>query len=674
MRILLFRILLALTMGLPVAGPSFAQVDDLTHRLHFGGWSGVVKEGTIKGRRTITYDVSAERGQTLTVRLYSDNSATYFNVYAPGDGPGDAVLANSSLVSNMVPDVNEFTAELPETGTYRVSVYLFRAAARAGEPSNFSVEFDLVEPSVASNPSADYAMFQVRTRSTGGHLNVHSGPSEDSPRVGRFPNGSLLRNIGGCSANEGRDWCEVMADGGGLVGFVARSFLAGVTEHHDPGVTQPQASFSSMAANPTVRRTINAASEFFHVHLAHPDAHLNIHASPSAASPLIGRLMDGTDLRNMGGCVESEGRAWCDVMMAGGGTSGWVAAAYLRDGQSPATHVVPPTMQRTAQQAPAATAPTAASDYWRVALNRSGSSLRVHTNPSTSAPIVGRFHDRAVLKNVGGCLVHQGREWCNVSSVSGAVSGWVSTDFIEPTSEPGMATIDTPAAIPTASGPSYDGTGEIQCTADRDAPDATCTYGVVQEGTGNGYLQITSPGYGMRSISFEHGRPAYFDKSQADGDIQMRANLDGDNWIVFIGDARFVIPSALFSTGDQTGMATQLPLAPGEAPVAESEDAMVPGTDFNATSMIPCVRDRDAADASCEAGVVREGNGNGYVQVTWPDGGERVIFFENGTPVSYDQSQADGDAEMTVTRDGDTFVVFVGEARFSVPEALLIGG
>lgn len=101
---------------------------------------------------------------------------------------------------------------------------------------------------------------------------------------------------------------------------------------------------------------------------------------------------------------------------------------------------------------------------------------------------------------------------------------------------------------------------------------------------------------------------------------------------------------------------------------------MPDGSDFSATGQIRCVRDRDAADEMCDFGVVREGNGNGSITVFWPDGGSRVIYFENGTPVRFDQSGADGDVEMTATRDGDTNIVFVGESRFEIPDAAIFGG
>ena len=77
---------------------------------------------------------------------------------------------------------------------------------------------------------------------------------------------------------------------------------------------------------------------------------------------------------------------------------------------------------------------------------------------------------------------------------------------------------------------------------------------------------------------------------------------------------------------------------------------------------------------TCDFGVVREGDGSGYVKVFWPDGGNRVLFFEDGAPVAFDQSEADGDATMTVEKEVDLYRVRIGEQRFEIPEAVILGG
>ena len=124
--------------------------------------------------------------------------------------------------------------------------------------------------------------------------------------------------------------------------------------------------------------------------------------------------------------------------------------------------------------------------------------------------------------------------------------------------------------------------------------------------------------------------------------------------------------------GSGEGVATQLP---DMVPVPEGgTDAMVPGTSYNATGMVECVRDADAPVQSCAFGVVRQGNGSGSVTIDWPEGGSRTIFFEGGTAMSYDQSQADQGQKMTVTRDGDNSIIFIGQERFVIPDAVILGG
>lgn len=120
------------------------------------------------------------------------------------------------------------------------------------------------------------------------------------------------------------------------------------------------------------------------------------------------------------------------------------------------------------------------------------------------------------------------------------------------------------------------------------------------------------------------------------------------------------------------GYVTQLPET---APAPEQPaDALVPGTNYHATGLIDCSHDLGATLLSCEFGVVREGNGNGSVTITWPDGTTRVISFEAGTPTYYDQSQADAGAVMAVTMDGDTAIVTIGDNQFLIPDAVIWGG
>ena len=347
---------LVLVLGLTLA-PAFAQDDMRTEQVRFpAGATGTTINGQITGRESVLYKLGAEAGQMINISLTSNNMATYFNVYAPGSGPGDEALGAGALPAGLMVDLNRFSGPLPLSGEYAISVYLYRSAARRGEVSDYTLDISITGESGAI-VQGDYAD------------GLRGGPDY---------------------------WMVNTSDGT-----------------------------------------------------------LNLRRDPSAGAAIVTRLINGTPLRNLG-CRMAEGRRWCRV---------------------------------------------------------------------------------ATLSDPG-------------------FEGWTAGEFLV-------------------------------------------------EGSGD-------------------------------------------------------------------GAATQLPdMIPVET---DNEDALVPDTGYHATGMVDCVRNADAPQQSCNFGVVREGNGTGRVTIEWPNGGSRTIFFEGGTAMSYDQSQADQGSEMTVTRDGDNSIIFIGEERFVIPDAVILGG
>ena len=123
--------------------------------------------------------------------------------------------------------------------------------------------------------------------------------------------------------------------------------------------------------------------------------------------------------------------------------------------------------------------------------------------------------------------------------------------------------------------------------------------------------------------------------------------------------------------------ATEAEAAPA-APAAEG-DAMVPGTEFNATASIPCAFDGAAVEGGCQAGVKRgwADDGGAMVEVTKPDGRTRAIFYNPaGAPFSADSAESDGSAgwDFKVTRQGDTNVIDYGPEHYEIPDAFATGG
>ena len=61
------------------------------------------------------------------------------------------------------------------------------------------------------------------------------------------------------------------------------------------------------------------------------------------------------------------------------------------------------------------------------------------------------------------------------------------------------------------------------------------------------------------------------------------------------------------------------------------------------------------------------------VTLTKPDGRTRTIFFEEGKATGYDVSQADP-GEFKATKEGDIYIIHIGQERYEIPEAVIFGG
>lgn len=108
-------------------------------------------------------------------------------------------------------------------------------------------------------------------------------------------------------------------------------------------------------------------------------------------------------------------------------------------------------------------------------------------------------------------------------------------------------------------------------------------------------------------------------------------------------------------------------------PAAGSGDALVPGTNFNATGQVPCALQSGQPMGSCQFGVQRKGGGSAVVTVFWPDGRSRAIFFENGKATGADVSEADSTGDFRVERDSDLNMIHVGKERYEIPDVVVYG-
>ena len=122
----------------------------------------------------------------------------------------------------------------------------------------------------------------------------------------------------------------------------------------------------------------------------------------------------------------------------------------------------------------------------------------------------------------------------------------------------------------------------------------------------------------------------------------------------------------------------EAPAPTGTAP-AESEDALVAGTEYNATTILDCGFDRAAPTQDCTAGIKRNWNGeqgSHVIEVKKPDGMTRALFFTGLEPTGADSAQADGSAgwDFASTRDGDRTTIKFGPETYVVVDAMIEGG
>jgi uncharacterized protein YgiM (DUF1202 family) len=204
-------VLLVLTCLGFLAAPVWAQNDIRQETVQFQkGRSGASIKGRITGYETIDYRLSARAGQRMTVNLQTNNTANYFNILPPGS-TDEAIFVGSS-------DGNRFEDTLPDSGDYRIRVYLMRSAARRGEKANYTLDIKIIgeqqgKPAATGGDFADgdaggpdfWEVVGVPSSDT---LNMRAGPAAHERVVDELDNGSIVRNLG-CKTTGGQRWCRV---------------------------------------------------------------------------------------------------------------------------------------------------------------------------------------------------------------------------------------------------------------------------------------------------------------------------------------------------------------------------------------------------------------------------------------------------------------------------------
>lgn len=183
-------ILFALVCGLAFLSiPAIAQ-DVRDEQVQFArGTSGATIKETITGRQEVNYKLGAKAGQTMVVILKTDNASNYFNIYAPGKGPGDEALFVAAMKGS------RYEGILPADGEYTVQVFLMSNAARRNEKANYTLEVEIKGTAKTSSSDTSAVDWPADTDASGdlpcsaGELDLKSSCAF---RVKRNPYGATI--------------------------------------------------------------------------------------------------------------------------------------------------------------------------------------------------------------------------------------------------------------------------------------------------------------------------------------------------------------------------------------------------------------------------------------------------------------------------------------------------
>ena len=92
------------------------------------------------------------------------------------------------------------------------------------------------------------------------------------------------------------------------------------------------------------------------------------------------------------------------------------------------------------------------------------------------------------------------------------------------------------------------------------------------------------------------------------------------------------------------------------------------------TGQIPCAQYSGQPITECEFGVARAGGGYATVVIKKPDGRTRAILFRMGKPIGADTSEADSYPEFRTIKENDLNLIRVGDKRYEIPDAVVLGG
>jgi hypothetical protein len=191
------------------------------------------------------------------------------------------------------------------------------------------------------------------------------------------------------------------------------------------------------------------------------------------------------------------------------------------------------------------------------------------------------------------------------------------------------------------------------------------------------YLVRAHAGQTLSVTLEESNAQNYFNVLPPDTDVAMFVGSDGSDFTrVLPVDGDYTIRVYLMRPAARRNESSDYTLGiavngSALAPLPASQDALIPGTPFHASTTIPCVPFLETQPRDCEAFVIRRGfGGTATVEIPLANALKRRILFVNGEPVASDSPDP-----LTATRQEDVTTVRLGtDERYEIPDMLVSGG
>ncbi|MGA7277724.1 MAG: hypothetical protein WBW79_07285 [Desulfocapsaceae bacterium] len=184
------------------AGAVGARDDIKVERVSFErGKSSAVIKSSITGYAVVDYVLGARQGQSMKLSMTTDNSASYFNILAPGED--QVALFNGSIYGN------QYEGILPESGDYKVRVYMMRSAARRNEVANYTLNASITGSATVAQTMGDAPATDAKVEGTPYHATGQVPCS-----MGDAPQGSAQCDFGVIRGKPGNAQVHLTPPGG----------------------------------------------------------------------------------------------------------------------------------------------------------------------------------------------------------------------------------------------------------------------------------------------------------------------------------------------------------------------------------------------------------------------------------------------------------------------------